>query len=555
MKRCAFVLLAVLTSLCINAQLQVKELKIETMRLPDLNIPRAGHQVFFAGDGPMVAGGHTNGFVPTPTAEYLKDGKWHVIPMTYNHDFGLSVVLKSGKVLLAGGCEQPTGIGHTYTAELYDPKTHTFRGFGNMSLKRVWASALELDSGRVVIAGNWYNTDGIELFNENQSHQGDNKDKQSFAYIKKLATDRAMPYIFRTTDGNALILGSNGSRGDTLHCTFAERLNGDTVHIPLFETWQPIMTTIHHDEASLISDDLTYLLPVHDSTGQVAIARICGTDIHLLPTACDVPIEYQGERIEYFSNIIVDRKALRAYLIGISSSYHVAHENVQIYVLSIDYAQATEGNGAPLTLYHADSLDVTPDCAPLLTPEGNLLIAGGMTSNSNYNPSAAVYLLRLGSEPEPAISGFGCWSWVMLAIIVLAAACLWAIWRKRRKPAPETTDDTTANDSELMNRISELMESKKLYLNSELKLSDVATSLGTNRFAISNCINSQTGGSFTQLVNKYRINHARRLLRTRSDIKISEVWMTSGFSTERTFLRTFKQLTGMTPSEFKTKID
>lgn len=99
------------------------------------------------------------------------------------------------------------------------------------------------------------------------------------------------------------------------------------------------------------------------------------------------------------------------------------------------------------------------------------------------------------------------------------------------------------------------MEEQELYLDSELKLSDVASSLGTNRNAISNCINSQRGCSFTQFVNKYRIDYAQRLLRTRSDIKISEVWTTSGFSTERTFLRTFKQLTGMTPSEFKTKID
>ena len=68
-------------------------IKLETERLPDLNIPRAGHALFYArlAEGRLqgkngeltVAGGHTNGFVPTPTAEYLKDGKWHTMPMTY----------------------------------------------------------------------------------------------------------------------------------------------------------------------------------------------------------------------------------------------------------------------------------------------------------------------------------------------------------------------------------------------------------------------------------------------------------------------------------------
>jgi hypothetical protein len=144
--------------------------------------------------------------VPTPTAEYLKDGKWHTMPMTYTHDFGLSVVLKSGKVLLAGGCEQPTGIGQTYTAELYDPQTHTFRGFGNMHQKRVWASALELDSGQVVIAGNWYQKDGIEIFHEVQSSSGDYKGKSSFSYVKDVTAERSTPYIFRMADGDALII-------------------------------------------------------------------------------------------------------------------------------------------------------------------------------------------------------------------------------------------------------------------------------------------------------------------------------------------------------------
>ena len=53
--------------------------KIELEQLPDLNISRAGHQVFCINGEYVVAGGHTNGFVPTPTAEYFKDGQWHLL--------------------------------------------------------------------------------------------------------------------------------------------------------------------------------------------------------------------------------------------------------------------------------------------------------------------------------------------------------------------------------------------------------------------------------------------------------------------------------------------
>ncbi len=106
-----------------------------------------------------------------------------------------------------------------------------------------------------------------------------------------------------------------------------------------------------------------------------------------------------------------------------------------------------------------------------------------------------------------------------------------------------------------MSRICELMEREKPYLNSDLKIADIASMLAVNRYYISDCINSARGCSFSQFVNTYRTEHAKQLLLTRPDIKLSEVWVSSGFSTERTFLRNFKAITGMTPSEFKGKND
>ena len=547
-------------------------IKLETERLPDLNIPRAGHALFYArsAEGRLqgkngeltVAGGHTNGFVPTPTAEYLKDGKWHTMPMTYTHDFGLSVVLKSGKVLLAGGCEQPTGIGQTYTAELYDPQTHTFRGFGNMHQKRVWASALELDSGQVVIAGNWYQKDGIEIFHEVQSSSGDYKGKSSFSYVKDVTAERSTPYIFRMADGDALIIGSNDIKGDTIHSTFADRLKGDTLHIPLFQSWQPLKISTHDDAMSFIGDeaegDYTYLMPVQDSTGQVAIARVSDTDFSLLSTVCPIPMSCQGDSIEYFTNVIVDRQAHRAYLLGISTNYHAAPEKNPLYVLCIDYDQTSTNGGAPMTLYYTQPLEVVPNSTPLLTPEGNLLIAGGLTGSSNYTPSDAVWLLRVGGEPEVASSSKSFWTWILLGIVVLAAI-LWAIrWRKQKPtsatPEPIAAQETAEEDvPHLMQHINDVMESQKLYKNSELKLSDLANAVGSNRRAVSDCINSQVGCSFNQYVNTFRTEHAKRIIRQYPDRKLSDIYVESGFANETSFFRTFKALTGMTPKEWKDK--
>lgn len=522
--------------------------------------------MFYANGELTVAGGHTNGFVPTATAEYYKDGKWQTMPMTYTHDFGLSVVLKSGKVLLAGGCEQPAGIGQTIHAEIYDPHTHTFRGFGNLQRKRVWASALELDSGQVVIAGNWYAQDGIELFHEHHSHSGDYKGKSSFTYIKDVSTQRSTPYIFRMADGDALILGNISTRGDTLHCTFADRLKGDTLYIPLFESWSPLNAVTHNDAVSFIGDeskgDFSYLLPVQDSTGQVAIARVSDSNISLLSTVCPIPMTCQGDSIEYFSNIIVDRQTHRTYLLGISSKIHTVSEKHPFYVLCIDYDLTSAHGGAPMTLYYTQPLPFVPDCMPLLTPEGNLLIAGGLSGSSNYTPSGAVWLFRVGGEPEVATSGIAWWIWVLLGIVILVLAAALLTHRKRREwPDAEilTTDDETVSDPEadalLMKRINDIMEREKPFLDSDLKLSDLAATIGTNRSIISSCINSQMGCSFTQYVNTFRTEYAKRIIRQYPDRKMSDIYVESGFANETSFFRTFKAMTGMTPMEWKKRKD
>ena len=48
--------------------------------------------------------------------------------------------------------------------ERYDPAKHAFEGYGCLEQKRCFAQTLELDGGNVIISGNWYADDAIELF-------------------------------------------------------------------------------------------------------------------------------------------------------------------------------------------------------------------------------------------------------------------------------------------------------------------------------------------------------------------------------------------------------
>ncbi len=532
------------------------EVKLQVEQLPDLNIPRAGHSLFFVNGELTVAGGHTDGFVPTPTAEYYKDGEWHIMDMVYNHDFGFSVVLKNDKVLLGGGCDQPIGIGQTFLAELYDPKTHTFDGFGSMERKRALASALELDNGHVVISGNWHHDDGIEVFDG----------QKVFRYIKDVADQRSTPHIFRISKDDALMVGFCSTMGDTLYSAVATRLKGDTVHIPLLESLLPLTVQSHRDEESFIGNvskgEYTYLMPVQDKSGQMAIAKVENGVFSLLPTDIPVPMQCQGNDIYYMGHVVVDQKAGHAYLMGHANYIRTSPEKESpLYFLCIDFANAVSGQPALLTLYYTDPLPVVPDYPPVVTDEGDLVIAGGLKGLSNFTPSAAVYMFHLGSKSEATSQNGSLWLWVILPAIVLIGLLLGFLLLKHRRTenhgdrSPDTGSQpdhgpVTVIHDELMGRIRQLMEQQQLYLNSDLKLEDVASALGLNRSYVSNCINLHTGDSFSQFVNGYRIEYAKQVLRSQPDTKVTSLYLSAGFSSEQSFYRNFKSFTGMTPKDW-----
>lgn len=554
--------------------------KIEAERLADLNVPRSAHTAFCVNGEVTVVGGHTTNFVPTATAEYFKDGRWHLVETAFPHDNGICVVLSSGKVILGGGSEKPLGIGQTFPVEEYDPTTHTFRAFSCFDTKRTLAQAIEIDSGRVVVAGNWYAGDSIELFD------GD----RYFHFAKEVTVGRASPYMLRTSSGDVLILGNGGTHGEPLMSDVADRLKGNPLHVPLLRRWQPLFYEASFcNNTGFIGDEATgnysWLMPVEDwqegdSTAwdpyrQLAFMLVRDTTFTLLPTTCPVPKKGPYGKINYYSPVIADRKAHRGYVHGID-------KDNRHYLVCVEY----DKRPAPLTLYYTDPLPDAGFPHILITGDGDLMIMGGINynrplggslGNDNYSPLASVYLLHVGRlSQEQADGSKAVWLWMTIAALLLTAAALLIIlYRKRRPtetigmgaaPITETAEtgeeeeeaeesDKTNTGTELMSQISQLMEQEQLYLDSDLKLADLATRLHTNRNAVSACINSQRGYSFSQFISNYRVEHAKQLLRQHPDMKMTEVWMQSGFTTESSFFRAFKAATGLTPTEWKAEND
>ena len=545
--------------------------QITPQRLPDLNIPREGHAVFCAGGELMVAGGHTNGFVPTATAEYLMDGEWHQLPMTYTHDHGTALVLRSGQVLLAGGSKEEMGVGQSFGVEMYDPASHSFTGFGCLSQKRTLASAMELDSGKVIITGNWYADDVVEVFDG----------QKFFTPVKPVTVGRVVPYLFRTSQGDVLIVGDRNTRDHLADTIVVDRLNGEPFTVPLLQQWKPLTynapTTA---DAGFIGDETqgryTYLMAVRnfertrekpelkgEPAGQIAIVLVEDTAFTLLPTICPIPMMSPlgtGPILYDRGYIMADRRAQQAYLCGVD-------KDKRFYVVSIGYTERP----APLTLYYTDPL---PDCGfyvPSLTPQGNLAIVGGSSKtdydSDNFTPTASAWLIPLGRQDDVTTAASR-WPdslpWCLLAIggVMLIGAWLF-VRRLKTKVVPPTrqTDSTESRkeqyefitdngNEELLERICQLMDKRQLFRNSELKVADVAEVLCTNSRYVTDCIKDRRGMTFTQFVNEYRVSYVQQLLRLHPDMKVFEAYTQAGFTSERSFFRIFKDVTGMTTTEW-----
>ncbi|MCD9026414.1 response regulator [Cohnella silvisoli] len=84
----------------------------------------------------------------------------------------------------------------------------------------------------------------------------------------------------------------------------------------------------------------------------------------------------------------------------------------------------------------------------------------------------------------------------------------------------------------------------------DITLHQLADQLYMNYFYLSKCIKKESGKNFRDLVLEYRIEMAKRLLRT-SPMKSYEVAYAVGFKDPAYFSQWFKKVVGVSPTEFK----
>jgi AraC-like DNA-binding protein len=107
-------------------------------------------------------------------------------------------------------------------------------------------------------------------------------------------------------------------------------------------------------------------------------------------------------------------------------------------------------------------------------------------------------------------------------------------------------------------RLTNIVESKALYLNPELRLSDLAVALGIRPYRVSEILSRGLQTTFYDLINSYRVAKAQELLGSpgSAHLNLLGIAMESGFRSKSVFNDVFKKTTGKTPSQFRSvKID
>ena len=92
----------------------------------------------------------------------------------------------------------------------------------------------------------------------------------------------------------------------------------------------------------------------------------------------------------------------------------------------------------------------------------------------------------------------------------------------------------------------------KKYKDPRLNLDNVARELPISRVKLSRILNQQVGLSFRQLLRRARIEEAKSMLVSRR-YSVKEVASQVGFSDSHYFSRSFKELTGLSASQYRSK--
>lgn len=111
----------------------------------------------------------------------------------------------------------------------------------------------------------------------------------------------------------------------------------------------------------------------------------------------------------------------------------------------------------------------------------------------------------------------------------------------------------TFDRQELAKEIVRYVRSERNYRNINLNRDEVSGYLGITNPMLSSIVHVELETTFTDLVNKYRVEYAHRLLLAAdTELPLEDIAVMSGFSNRMTMHRAFVKVYGMSPGKIRT---
>lgn len=100
------------------------------------------------------------------------------------------------------------------------------------------------------------------------------------------------------------------------------------------------------------------------------------------------------------------------------------------------------------------------------------------------------------------------------------------------------------------------MENEKLFTNPDLRITDLASALQTNRTYISRIVNEEFQSNFSDWVNSYRVEYVKQMMHDPDNDSVSLIELSeiAGFPSKSVFYRAFNKALKMTPGKYREKI-
>ncbi len=362
---------------------------------PNMNETRMGHNHVVLDNGDiLLLGGHTTNFISMSTAEYFSNNTFVSLNMNYPHDSPALVKHANGLYYIFGGSDN-LGIAPGFaTVDVYNPATNTFSALpSTMNYGRMMAQGTMLSDGKILIVGGWYDYSSPmygEIFDPATG---------TFTVTGALNTPRSNPIVVPTNDGKAYIFGGMGVYG--------------TPYFENVEEYDPA-TNAFTAISDTILPDLPGLVMLNNWKVQDANKDYNGNYVYYCTeteTGAIHLISFNPST-KTFEKIVLDKEITMPANFGVSA-YTFNKTKDMIYLLATSYSYEASKvclfavNLRTNTLYEPNDYYTLPNTYIVgsvsmdMMNNGNILVAGGSTSNDyyyNFNPVANTIII------EPAVT-------------------------------------------------------------------------------------------------------------------------------------------------------